>query len=294
MDRHLNVYAKSLHQMAVKSVTQPHVAALLEELRTERGDSVADHTRASLSAFFTWAAKSGCLGVTPSNPVSYTLKSKPIERDRVLTLDEIKAIWKATAANTSYNKIIRLLMLTGQRRDEIGSLDRNEIDISKALICFPRDRMGKADDTHDLPMTGAVLEILNSIPIIEVDGAPGSLFFGTGKAPKEPTNSTTRKNLGFTGWSQSKLRLDKRIEKLLGKPIEPWRLHDLRHTLSTKMREELMIPPHVVEAVLHHTSSEESGKKGVAGVYNHAKHTTEMRDALNVWTDYILREVAGT
>ena len=269
--RHLNVYAKTLHLLPVKGITQPHIATLLTTVREEKGESTADHMRASLSSFFTWAAKEGLMGVTPSNPVTFTHKGEPAERDRVLTLEEMRKIWKATEDQTkTFSQIVRLLMFTLQRRTEIGALDRSETDFDEALIIFPKERM-KNGQEHKLPMSGPVVQILNRLPVIN----DRTLYFGTGEG-------------GFSGWDKAKKSLDERIG-----PIAHWTLHDLRRTGDTMMNDVLHIDPHVVDAVLHHISGPTSGKAGVAGVYNKAEYIAKKRDALDRWADYILSSVAS-
>lgn len=69
--------------------------------------------------------------------------------------------------------------------------------------------------------------------------------------------------------------------------MERWTLHDLRRTFATLATEELGILPHVVEAILNHVSSTESGKKGVAGVYNRARYAAEKRAALDAWAQHL-------
>jgi integrase len=269
-DCHLNVYAKALHLLPIKGVTQPYIAALLTTVREERGSSTADHMRATLSAFFTWAAKEGLMGLQPANPVQFTHKGEPSKRDRVLKLEEMRAIWKATEdCDQPFNQIVRLLMFTLQRRDEIGSLDRREVDFDEALITFPKERV-KNGREHRLPMSTSVVAILEKRPMI----VGRTLFFGLGEG-------------GFSGWSKAKAALDERLG-----PMDHWTLHDLRRTGDTMMNDLLDIDPHIVEAVLNHVSGSKSGKDGVAGVYNKGEYIIRKREALNAWEGYVLREVS--
>ena len=107
---------------------------------------------------------------------------------------------------------------------------------------------------------------------------------------------------GYTGWSKPKERLDARIKEAnAGKAIAAWRIHDLRRTFATyasgglpadqlgrlSAREQelahgLGILPHVIEAVLNHSSG---SKSGVAGVYNKSTYEKEKRAALNDWAE---------
>jgi len=82
--------------------------------------------------------------------------------------------------------------------------------------------------------------------------------------------------------------LDKRIAAA-GSTLAPWRLHDLRRTVATRMC-DLGIEPHVVEAVLNHVSGT---KAGVAGVYNRSLYAGEKRAALALWADHVMSTFQG-
>ena len=101
------------------------------------------------------------------------------------------------------------------------------------------------------------------------------LLFGDGLGP-------------FQGWSKAKAGLDRRIAQN-GFSVAPWRLHDIRRTVATRMA-ELGVLPHVVEAVLNHVSGH---KAGVAGIYNRALYSTEKRRALDLWADHVRSLVEG-
>jgi integrase len=86
---------------------------------------------------------------------------------------------------------------------------------------------------------------------------------------------------GFQGWSRAKAALDKRLNQA-GVKVRPWRLHDIRRTVATRLA-DLGTLPHVIEAILNHVSGH---KAGVAGVYNRATYAREKREALNAWADH--------
>ena len=312
MTRHINVFSKSLHFMPVSEVTQPQIAKLLTDVAEKKieaidpatgkkkklgGKTNRERVRATLHHFFSWCAEEGLLGENPSNPVTHTRKGKTNHRDRLLTLEEMREIWQATADQTdAYNQIVRLLMLTGQRRTQFGSLQESEVwfqglpypEVQFGPVFFwapkrMKTQRQKSTKQHRLPMTKKVMDILLARP--EVAGRP--LFFGEGKG-------------GFQGWSKAKAALDERIhearKKRLGAGAEPmpyWVHHDLRHTFSTRCKELPGVLSQVVEAVLHHVSSEDSGKKGVAGIYDHSEYMLGKRDVLEKWEAYIMAEVAA-
>jgi integrase len=204
-------------------------------------------------------------GLTEQNPVANTNRHEEGgSRERVLTSDELRAIWTATAGSDQYSAIVRLLLLSACRRDEAGSLRWSEVDLNQAIISLPGERT-KNSKPFDIPLTPAALAVLEAQP--RQDRA---FIFGRGQG-------------GFSGWSKSKAELDQRAN------IAPWRLHDLRRTASTVMH-GLGVPPHIVEAVLNHISGH---KGGVAGVYNKAAYAAEKAAALALWAEHVLAVVEG-
>jgi hypothetical protein len=196
-------------------------------------------------------------GLVDSNPVIATNRhgaNKP--RERVLTMGEIAEIWHASG-NGPYGAIVKLLILTGQRRTEIGSLCWREIDVPARLIRLPGERC-KNHRPHDVPLSDPAMELMQATPRV------GEFVFGT--TP-----------IGFSPYADGKHDLDERIAIARGpEPMPPWVLHDLRRSVATHMA-EIGVQPHIVEAVLNHTSGH---KNGVAGVYNRATYVEEKRQAL--------------
>jgi len=267
VERHLLQHAKRLHGSQLTAIDRRSVATLLTELAANNGPSLANSVRASLSAFFSWAMREG---LADANPIIGTNRAVTKgARDRVLTDDELRSIWNALA-DDDYGDIVRLLALTGQRREEIGSLRWQEIDFDKAVIALPAERT-KNSKPHDVPLSPAALAILKGRPRL----AGRDYVFGSGAD-------------GYLGWASNKVGLDARIA---GKgAISPWRLHDLRRTVSTRMHDELGISPHIVEAVLNHVSGH---RAGVAGVYNRAVYAKEKAIALARWAEHLGAIVSG-
>jgi integrase len=94
---------------------------------------------------------------------------------------------------------------------------------------------------------------------------------------------------GFGAWSYATLALRARIAAAQGMALAPWRLHDIRRTVATRMA-DIGVLPHVIEAVLNHLSGH---KAGVAGVYNKARYEREMRAALLMWADHLKSIIDG-
>jgi integrase len=261
--RYLERYLKPLHELHLASINRATVAVRLGKIANEHGAVSADRARGVLSSFFAWAIGEG---LCDTNPVIGTNKhfDGAKSRDRVLTDRELAVIWK-TLPNSDYGAIVRLLILTGQRREEIGAMRWSEIDFKERLIALPPART-KNNRRHDVPLSQAAVAILKSHHA-RVDR---DFVFGD-----EPRKAEPR---GFQGWSHCKAVLDKQTSS-----IGPWRLHDVRRTVATRMA-ELGVQPHIIEAVLNHVSGH---KAGVAGVYNRSSYAVEKRAALDLWEKHI-------
>jgi integrase len=262
--RYLLSHAKPLHGMGIAKINRATIAAELNRVERESGAATANRFRATLSAFFNWAAREG---LVDANPAAFTNKRAEKPRDRVLSDAELKAIWNALQAD-DFGAIVKLLMLTACRREEIGGLTWSEIDFDRGLIVLPVARTKNARE-HVVPMSGPVRTIFEARSRIygrdRVFGVRGDRF----------------------GFSQPKGRLD---EALAGAVAKEWVLHDLRRTVATQMADQLGIKPHIVEAILNHASGH---KGGVAGVYNRAQYLTEKKQALERWADYVMALVDG-
>lgn len=270
VERHIVQHWAPFRDLPIQAVTRRDIAARIDEISTSRGPFAANRARATLSALFTWAMRAG---EVEANPVIATGKAvEEKSRDRVLNDRELVAVWHGCGKD-DYGRIVRLLILTGQRREEVGAMRWSEIDLTtgKALWRLPASRT-KNNLPHDVPLSEAAVAILQDAPRREVPGTAGAeerdLIFGEGKG-------------AFQGWSNAKSSLDARIR------IAPWRLHDLRRTMVTGIS-ELGIAPHVVEALVNHISG--AAKSGVAGVYNRATYATEKRAALNIWAEHVQKK----
>jgi len=269
VERHLTNHASPLHKLRLAEIDRRIIAQRLGEIETASGPVARNRVRSSLSAFFSWAVTEGLLEV---NPVQGTAKlDEGGSRERTLTQQELAELWSAlrNEPNAQFADIVRLLVLTGQRRDEIGSLRWSEIE--RGLIVLPPERT-KNLRQHEVPLSRQAKAILEHQP----KRKGRDFIFGIGE-------------LGFSGWSDCKARLDqaslaaRRKHSRKAKAMPDWRLHDLRRSCATGMA-ELGVQPHIIEAVLNHISGH---KGGVAGIYNRAKYSDEMRSALQRWADYL-------
>jgi integrase len=211
---------------------------------------------------FGWAQKRGIIA---SNPVAGLDKpAKERSRDRVLTDQEVKAIWRAAETlGYPYGTVIRLLLLTGQRLGEVAKMRRADVDGDYWTISDPKN-----DHPHGIVPPPLAREVLAETPSL----AGEYLLSATGG--ETPLN----------GWSKPKARLDKQIAED-DTPVAHWTFHDLRRTAASGMA-RLGVAPHVIEAVLNHRSGQ---VKGIARVYNRYGYREEVARALAVWADHVER-----
>jgi integrase len=252
---HLLKHCLPLHPLALAGIDRRRIAQLLGQIEVGSGYVSRNRVRTSLSAFFSWLIREGMLDV---NPVAGTGKAEEgPSRDRVLTQAELAEVWRKG------NDAIRLLILTGCRRDEIGKLRWSEVDFDKALLVLGADRT-KNKRPIELPLSPLALDILRRLA--------GSL--DTSKIGKG--NDAPVFEIG--SWSHTKAQLDKTLTN-----VKPWVIHDLRRSCATGMA-ELGVQPWIIENVLNHISGH---KAGVAGIYNRSKNEAPMRDALARWADHV-------
>jgi integrase len=273
VERHI-AQAKPLHTKQLAGIDRRAVAGLLAGIAEDRGPVAANRLRATLSALFTWSIKQGLLD---TNPVAATDKvDEAGPRERVLSDTELAEIWSALPAGDDYSDIVKLLILTGQRREEIGALRWSEVDLDAGIVTLPAART-KNKKVHIVPLSEPARAILRARE------RRRDLVFGEGEGP-------------YQGWSNAKTSIDRRIfearTSALGqkaRPMPDWRLHDLRRTAATRMA-DLGVLPHVIEAVVNHISGH---KAGVAGIYNRSTYEPEKRRALDMLADHILSVVEG-
>jgi integrase len=262
--RYFNVHWAPLRSRPIDSIKRPEVATRLQELTTEYGRSAAGKARYTLSALYTWAMGEG---LCDSNPVVATNNPEAgvIPRERVLSDGELKAVLAACADDDAGN-IVKLLAFTGCRRDEIGALRWDEIDLGTGVLTLPAART-RNRRTLTLTLPEPVLQILRS-----VTRRDGPCVFG------DPRH-------GFTGWSAAKRKLDARIAAA-GARLPHWTVHDLRRTMRTGLG-RLGVAPHIAELTINHV------KAGIVAVYDPYRYEPEIADALTQWAEHVMAVVEG-
>jgi integrase len=256
-------YFKPLHSLPLDQITKRDVANRLNHITLESGSIVAARARSQISALFSWAmAHGGC----EANPTIGTVRPKVSQpRERVLDDSELARVWHA-CLDDDYGRIVRLLICTGCRRQEIGSIAWSEIDLGRDVWVLPAAR-SKNGRQHVLPIMPMMRTIIEAVPRI----ASRDQMFGTRRS-------------GFTNWQRGKAALDRRSG------VENWCVHDVRRSVATRMA-DLGIGPHIVEEILNHRSGHRSGP---AGIYNRSRYTSEVKSALGVWESHLRGLIDGT
>ena len=225
-----------------------------------KGQSNRSHGYTVLKIFFGWClAREYC----QVNPMQHLKKPKvPSSRERVLDDDELVAIWRACDELEKYGAIVKVLMLTGQRRGQIDRLQASWVD--EEGITFPATVM-KNKLEHWCPIGSLTRYVLMSVLPV------GGYYFSPVTAVGRP----------FTAWSKNKRKLDAMVQ------LDPWTLHDLRRTWASNAP-RVDIPPHITSRILSHAAPE--GR--ISKIYNRYKYRGEMADAMDKMNDHILSLVA--
>ncbi|MDA8248674.1 MAG: integrase arm-type DNA-binding domain-containing protein [Rhodospirillales bacterium] len=279
-------HAKPLHGRIAAEVNRREIAKLLAAIAERSGGVTANRVRSSLSAMWTWAVMAG---LQDANPVALTAKpAAETSRERVLTDAELAAIWQATSGGDDHDRIVRLLMLTGCRRDEVGRMRWSELEGDLWTLPGARAKNGLP---HELPLPALAVAQLPPRRTIRAKDM---------QAADRPRDAVFGKlETGFSGWSRCKERLDERLAKNRqdafikqhGREprddeakVIPWTLHDLRRTFVTRLNDLGLAEPHVIEALVNHHSG--GAKRGVAGIYNRSAYRDQKRTALARWADH--------
>jgi integrase len=255
VERYMRKHCAPLHRLKLGEIDRRTIAVLLGQIEQASGPVARNRARSALSDLFSWCITEGLL---ETNPVQGTAKvDEGASRERVLSQEELRKLWR-NLGEDKFSDIVRLLLLTGQRRGEISALAWSEVRLAKGMIILPPART-KNKRQHELPLSRQALSIMERQPRRN----SSAFLFSDVK--------------GFKNWDAAKARLDQRLG------IAAWTLHDLRRSCATGMA-ELGVQPHIIEAVLNHVSGH---KAGVAGIYNRARYEGEMRSALQRWADHI-------
>ncbi len=266
--RCLRLHAKPvLASKALPAITKADVVAVFDAMPADQ-QANRRNVFAVLRRLFRWAIGRGDLERSPMEGMETPPAVKA--RDRWLSDDEIRRVWTAApACHRCFGAIVRLLVVTGQRREEVTGLQWSELNRADRLWRLPGDRTKNSEPTT-VPLSDLAMTELDRV-------AKGD------KWPKRGRVFATSKGEAFTAHSKGKAKLDATIAADGGDPLPAWRLHDLRRTLATGLQ-RLGVRFEVTEAVLNHVGS---ARAGVAGVYQRHDWKQEKRDALDAWGRHV-------
>jgi integrase len=256
----------------IEVISKADIIRMLDDIVDRGASRGVNRIYASVRKFFNWCVERN---IIETSPCAGLRKPAPdSSRDRVLSDAELALLWHAAGGlQFPYQQIIRLLALTGARRDEIASMRWSEIDFELRIFNLPKQR-SKNGRAHSLPLSDSAVDILKGIPRF---AGSGLLFSLTGKGPP-------------TGWSVVKKKLDGAIAEINGgERIPDFVIHDVRRSVASGMA-ALGIELHVIERVLNHVSGSFGG---IVSVYQKHKFEDQMRDALDRWARHVERVVGG-
>jgi integrase len=248
--------ASRLHEIVAEAATDARAQRVPQ---AQRGKITASRARGNLSTMFTWAMKEGLIEANPTI-VTNDPASGIASRNRVLADAELAAIWHA-CANDDFGRIVKLLILTGCRRDEIGGLRRSELNLDTGVMAIDGART-KNHRPLVLTLPPPAVDILRAVPL----KAGRDYVFGY-------------RGAAFSSWSYSMMALNNRMSAQ-GAHLPHWTLHDLRRTTRSGLG-RLGVPPHIAERVINHAPG------GVEAVYDLYTYQAEMKAALALWADHV-------
>jgi len=235
----------------LRSISKKDVVVVIDKAM-KRGPSAGVMAWKVAKAFLGWCEAREDDFASPARSIRKPVKEK--SRDRVLDDAELKLTWEAADHEGGpAGALVKLLILTGARRNEITELARDEIKAE--AIELPGERT-KNGFPHTIPLTALMCRVLEELP----------------RTGKFVLNGQDRPFGDHSG-----------AKEKITPAIRPWTLHDLRRSFASGLQ-RLGVPPHIVELALNHRSGTFSG---VAGIYQRHRYAKEVRDAFALWSQHI-------
>ncbi len=232
------------------SIRRSDITQLLDHVEDQHGGRTADYVLSITRAIANWHASRHDDYISPFTRGMRRTDPQARKRARILDDDEIRLVWKAAENQGRFGAIVRLLLLTAQRREKVGTLQWADVSVD-GTWSVPADHRAKGTGGALLLPTAA-LEIIHAQPQI---GDNPYVFAGSGKGP-------------FSGYSKSKRELDAALPAM-----KHWQLHDLRRS-ARSLLSRAQVRPDIAERLLGHVIP------GVASVYDRHHYETEKGDAL--------------
>ena len=258
--------------LCVTEIKKAHALEIIDTLVDQDKRRMADKVRQEGAAFFQWLLEREHVPRNVFAAIRKASAGKSI-RTRVLSDDEVKAIWSACEPEGRWGLWIKLLILTGGRNMEVRGARWSEFDLDGRMWTIPAAR-SKNGRPHTVHLTDAMFALLKAVPKFkDVD----LLFPAVGNA-KQP----------MSGDQKIKDRIDKRMRQTLCeagvKDTERWCVHDFRRTIATGLQ-RLGFRPDIADQVIGHVGSTRSG---AAAHYLHHGYEDERKVALETWTAHVL------
>ncbi len=270
----------ALGSRPIREITRRDVRELLEAIVDRGSPSHANHVLAYTRAMLNWAVSNDLIEANPCHGLM--MPAPKVERDRALSDDETRLFWLACdKIGWPFRQLFQLLLLTGQRRDELAQATWPEFDLDKAIWTLPGERVKNAK-AHLVHLSPLAVAILRELPTI---GTKGFVFTTTGATPTSGfSHGADRLRAAMLELVKAELAAaGGTAEEIEKAKIEPFTLHDLRRTAATGMA-GLRIAPHVVDRILNHVSGT---IKGVAAIYNRHAYEDEREAALETWSRHV-------
>ena len=279
----------------VQTITRRDVNELLDEIVDAGSPHASNATLSAISRMLNWAVEQGIIAASPAAGVKK--RTQTVKRERALCDGELRVVWLAAEAlGQPFGHLVKLLALTGARRDEWAGATWSEIDLGARVFHLPASR-SKNGRAHDIPLSPQAVEVLEDLPRLK--GEPDYVFTtGQGRA----ASAEDAPLVPISGFSKFKRRIDANIAAIqvreeaeraqrageapeAVKPMVDWRIHDLRRTAVTGMG-RLGVRVEVAERAVNHVSGTFAG---VVGVYQRHDYAEEVRDALERWGEVVSR-----
>lgn len=253
-----------LGSRAVETIRKRDIIELIDAIADRGAPIMANRVLAHVKRLFRWSAGRD---IIEADPAAHVEKPSPERRrERVLTDDELAAVWRAAERmGGPFGAGVRLLIATGARREEVFGLRCSEIDRDAALIRLPAER-NKVAEERLIPLSSLAQAVLDDLPQLG------------------PCALTTNGAAPFANIGKSKAALDRLAD------VSGWRLHDLRRTVATGLQ-RLGVRLEVIEAVLGHVSG---SRAGIVGIYQRHRFNDEAREALAAWGAHVERLLTGS
>ena len=260
MQRKINRELAVWHDRQISEITRADIKELLR-VKARTAPIMANRLKALISKIFTWALKEEIINSSPAMSLDMPGGSeRDRQRERNLSADEIRVVWAAfDKLPYPYGPAFKLLLITGQRRSEVGGMRWSEITEEGWRIPNERTKRGKG---HLVPLSSLAWEILTELP------RRGDCVFGV----------TSRHDTPPQAWSRAK--------EQIGAVIDDWHTHDLRRTFATQLR-KLGVDRLVVSKLLNHAEA------GITFIYDRYSADPEKAAAMERWANRLREIISG-